>query len=137
MKYLVPITLFLMTIGCKGPEGERGPQGLQGLTGTTGDKGDKGDPGVSLIKTYSGTIPSNGSFTVTVPEIKNKKGTTFVECYYAFASSPSIFTRMADGWIDDTTSLSRISSVSWDFGTVYLSYMTAGDIYRIDVYGTN
>jgi hypothetical protein len=134
VKKAVLLILCGVFIGCKGPKGDPGPAGASGAAGSTGPAG---PAGTTLLKTYSGIIPSDGTWTINVPEITNKKGTTWVECYWAYPSSPSIYTRMSDGWLDDVTSLARRSSVSWDFGQVTLAYMTSGDLYLIHVYGTS
>ena len=134
MKRLALVLLCGVLMGCKGP---RGDTGARGPTGLTGNKGDTGDTGVALIKTYSGVIPSSGNLAVSVPEILNKKGSAFVDAYWAFSGIETIYTKMSDGWLDNTTSSGRVMWVSWDFGKVYLNYMTAGDLYLIHVYSVN
>lgn len=107
------------------------------LVGCRGRKGETGAPGASarmVLKTYAGQIASDGTTTISVPEIRGKAGSVIVEAYWAFSTSPTIYTKMADGWLDNNTNLGRLCSMSWTYGTVYLEYMSAGDLYRIDVY---
>jgi hypothetical protein len=108
-----------------------GPQGATGATGPAG--------GVTLIAQYdniSSPLTSGGDYTVTVPEILNKRTTTYVEGYWATNAHPDIWTPMADGW-GTSNSNSRTCSVSWTAGQVGLWGMLAGDIYLIKVFQHN
>lgn len=116
--------LVVLAGGCTGPAGPMGPAGPAG------------SPGVSLTKEYTGTISANGDFSVDVPEILNKRSTTFVEVYYAIPSAPNIWTPLSDGWKDDPT-ISHTCSVSWTFAKVYLFGMETGDLYLIKVFTNN
>lgn len=151
--------LILLVVGCgkDGPTGPVGPQGepglqgepgingepgLQGDPGTDGEpgvegpEGPEGPPGVSLIKEYTGTIPSDGSYTLNVPEITGKRTTTFVMAYWAYSTSPNIWTPMTDGWLD-SSNFARVFSVSWTYGEVYFFFMVAGNLYLVQVFEHN
>jgi len=137
--FLLTITIFSSSfLGCGSllPKGDKGDKGDIGLIGPMGPTGEAG-VGVSLINVYTGTIASDGSTYVNVPELKGNLGRVYILAYWSFASSPTTWTLMSDGWLDDTTKYARICSVSWTTGTVYLNYMTAGDHYMILVYYNN
>ena len=129
MKVLFIITLCcLLFVGCgkQGPTGPAGPQGAQG------PEGPQGPAGVSLIAEYTGTISSDGNYTLDVPEITGKRSTTFVMAYWAFPTSPNIWTPMTDGWLDYSDA--HVFGVSWTYGTVLFFEMTAGDLYLVQVF---
>lgn len=151
-RLLIPFLLILVIVGCgkEGPIGPAGPQGVQGLQGQTGSDGTQGSPGtdgtqglpgpegqpgVSLIKEYTGSIPSDGTYTLNVPEITGKRMTTYVMAYHAYPTSPDIWTPIADGWLDYL--YQRIFSVSWTYGKVYFYEMKAGDLYLVQVFEHN
>ena len=112
-------------IGCSLPEGP---------------KGDAGKSGVSLLNTYSGTFyaenNSSNDLELTIPEIKGKPGTTYVMVYWAFSSSPEIWSLCSDGWLD-SADYGTMASISWTYGTVWIDGFPPGDTYRykVDVYG--
>lgn len=143
---LIPFLLLLVIVACtkegpmgpagpQGPEGLQGPAGPEGTQGPPGPEGPQGTPGVSLINEYTGSIASDGSYTLDVPEITGKRTTTYVMAYWAFPTSPDIWIPMADGWLD--LAYSHIFSVSWTFGKVYFFEMTAGDLYLVQVFEHN
>lgn len=130
--------------GDQGETGDTGEQGDQGDTGETGETGDQGEigpegpegpegpPGISLIAEYTGTLPSDGNYSLSVPEIKGKRATTFVMAYWTIPTAPSIWTPMTDGWLDSYKA--HIFWVSWTYGKVYFYYMTEGDLYLVQVF---
>lgn len=126
-KRVIAFIVVALLSSCKGSKGDPGAVGIQGF------RGSDGDDAIVLSKTYTGTIPSDGSFPLSVPEITNKSGKTIIQAYWAFPATPSIWTSMADGWIDNTAN-ARIFAVSWTPGTVYFSFMVAGDLYKVEIY---
>lgn len=116
----------LFIFGC----GKEGPVGPAGPTGATGA------PGITMINEYTGSFATAGDFAVAVPEITNKRSTTFVEVYWAIPAAPDIWTSMSDGWKDDPTQ-SRTATVSWTNGEVGFWGMKAGDLYLIQVFQHN
>lgn len=121
--------------GEQGQQGEQGDIGPGGPPGPEGTEGPEGPPGALLIKEYTGAIPSDGSYTLNVPEILGKRSTTFVMAYWAFPTSPDIWTPMTDGWLD--TYEAHIFSVCWTYGKVYFLYMTQGHLYLVQVFEHN
>ncbi len=122
LKGVMILGSVMLLAGCaRGPMGPEGPAGAPGATGA---------PGVSLIKQYTGTISSTGSFEVLVPEISGRNSTTYVDVYFTTTASPDIWTPMTDGY----STTSRYCQVSWSLGKVYLNNMTASDLYMIKVY---
>jgi hypothetical protein len=101
--------------------------------GKMGPVGPEGPPGVSLIREYTGSVPDDGSFFVDVPEIKDRRNSTFVMAYWAFDSSPEIWIPMTDGWLD-SEDVGHIFSVSWTYGRVYFFFMAEGDLYLIQIF---
>jgi hypothetical protein len=92
-------------------------------------------PNLSMIKSYTGFLSTTNSFTVWIPEIKGKQGTTFVMCYWAFSTVPDLWTPMADGWQDSGTSY--IAAISWTYGNVYIYKPVANTWYLIQVFEEN
>lgn len=133
MKRLIGLLslLLLLSVGC-GKDGATGPMGPQGLAGETGEQG---EPGVLLIKEYTGTISSDGSWSLSVPEITGKRSTTFVMAYWTFPTTPDIWIPMTDGWLDTTEA--HIFGVSWTYGKVYFYYMVEGDLFLVQVFEHN
>jgi hypothetical protein len=127
-RVLIPVLLMLLVAGC-GKEGPTGPQGAQGPAGP------QGPAGLSLIKEYTGTIQSDGSYYLSVPEITGKRATTFVMAYWAFPTSSNIWTPMTDGWVDSEEA--HIFGVSWTYGDVYFFFMTEGDLFLVQVFEHN
>ena len=128
MKLLFTLVLgFSIFLACEGKQGPVGP---------TGPQGPEGPAGVSLIKEYTGTIPSDGHYTLDTPEITGKRGTTFVMAYWTFSTTPNIWQPMTDGWVDDFES-AHIFSVSWTYGQVLLLGMLADDLYLVQVFEHN
>ncbi len=157
-RFLIPFVLILVVASCGkegpmgpvGPEGPQGPAGVDGSEGPTGPEGPQGPAGpegpqgpigpegpagVSLLKEYTATIPSDGNYTLDVPEITGKRTTTYVMAYWAFPTSPNIWTPMTDGWLDGYHS--RVFSVSWTYGQVYFYQMSAGDLILVQVFQHN
>ncbi len=124
--FIFLVSFSLLSVGCKGETGAAGP------TGPAGPAGPTGPPGITLIKTYTGTI-ANVNSIFSIPEILGKEGKTFVLCYWAFASAPTAWIPATDGWLDNTA-IAHIFAVSWATGQVQLIGFTIGDKYRIDVY---
>ena len=120
---VVAISLVVALCSCEGPEGPIGPQGEQGIPGV---------PGFVLIKTYTGSIPTNGTHVLDIPEISQKVLTTFILAYWAYEGSPSIWFPLADGRLDN--SYARIFAVHWDYGEVRFHQMLAGDLYQIYIF---
>jgi len=140
---LIPslLSLLLLSVSCgkDGATGPMGPQGLvgeQGEVGEAGETGEQGEPGFSLIKEYTGTIPFDGHHLLNVPEITDKRSTTFVMAYWTFPASPNIWTPMTDGWID-SSERAHIFWVSWTYGKVYFYGMVAEDLYLVQVFQHN
>lgn len=137
-RFLIPFVLILLIAGCgkQGPTGPTGPQGPAGEAGEQGETGEQGEPGFSLIKEYTGTIPSDGSYSLDVPEITGKRSTTFVMAYWTFSDTPNIWIPMTDGWLD-SSELAHIFWVSWTYGKVYFYAMVAGDLFLVQVFEHN
>ncbi len=133
MKKLLSMMLLAVVVGCVGcvKKGEKGDSGDRGATGLPGNNGTNG---IVLVKTYTGTMPSDGSFSLTVPEILNKQGNVIVQAYWTIPSAPNIWTPFSDGWLDNTTNSGHIFWISWSVGKVYFNYVASGDLYRVDVY---
>lgn len=127
-KRVIAFIVVALLSSCKGSKGDPGAVGIQGF------RGSDGDDAIVLSKTYTGTVPSDGSFTLSVPEITNKAGKTIVQAFWAFPTSPNIWTPLEDGWLDDTTNVGRVFALSWTPGTVYLSFMSTGDLYKVEIY---
>ena len=124
--FIFLVSFSLLSVGCKGETGAAGP------TGPAGPAGPTGPPGITLIKTYTGTI-ANVNSIFSIPEILGKEGKTFVLAYWAFSTSPTAWIPATDGWLDNTA-LAHIFTVSWATGQVYLIGFTIGDKYKIDIY---
>jgi hypothetical protein len=137
MKPVIFFVLFAVLIlafaGCEkqGPTGPMGPQGEMGPEGETGPAGPEGSPGFSLIAEYTGTVPSDGNYYMEVPEITGKRTTTFVMAYYAYPTSPDVWTQMTDGWLTTGT---RAFGVSWTLGVLAFYDMVKDDLYLVQVF---
>jgi len=94
-------------------------------------KGDKGDAGVSLLKTYTGTMTGATRQVISVPEILANPETTFVLAYQAFASNPDRWTPITDGWLDSTA---MCIEVDWVNGNVNIYQGFTSSLYKIKVY---
>jgi len=125
-RFLIFPLVILVILSC-GKQGPTGPAGSQGQTGP------QGPPGVSLIKEYTGTISSDGNYTLDVPEILDKRTTTFVMAYWTFSTSPNLWIPMTDSWLD-SIELCHIFYVSWTYGKVGLTGMLADDLYLVQVF---
>ena len=91
----------------------------------------------SMIAEYTGTAenvdPESPMYLVEVPEIKNKRSTTFVMTYIEFPGNAGYWIQLTDGWAnEDGIILSCF--VNWGTGEVYFWGMVDGDRYLIQVF---
>lgn len=128
------LALILAGVGLSGCTGKEGPMGPQGPAGTNG---------VYLLAQYTNTnnvngIAADGDYTVDIPEILNRRTSTYVEVYWAPQSTPStvpsVWSPMSDGW---GSTNDRIFTVSWSAAQVGLLGMKAHDFYLIKVFSHN
>lgn len=105
---------------------------VEGPTGPAGASGPAG-PGWHYVKSYSGSIPADGEFTINIPEIRNKRYKTMINAYWAFSEVPDVWFPLEDGWLDSTED-GKIFAISWSLSTVTLIGMAKGDLYSIDIY---
>jgi len=139
-KVLVVAGFFAVLFsGCDLFVGPPGPAGPAGPAGPTGPAGPAAQAQISLLRTLTYTFTPTSStrnYRFTVPEIRNRHGETFALGYSAFSTSPTLWSPVADGWLDSATSATYLA-VSWDYGTVTFMGFPTGYTFllRLDVYG--
>lgn len=132
--FLIFLGIVFTIFSCSEPLSIPGPQGPQG---TQGPQGQPGGNGFRLIAEYQGAITEKLAFIdVSIPEIYQKRSSTFVLGYWTTKTVKYIYTPLSDGWIDNVDVMHTMG-VSWDSGKVYLFGMDIDDIYYIQVFGTD
>ena len=124
---VIVIALTLLFFSCEAIVGPAGP---------AGEAGPAGPAGTIFLKSYTGTMTGETQQLISIPEIKNKIGITFVMAYYASPSSSTVWTPITDG-MDYVDADPCVVAISWYSGSIWITYGNAGDLYMINVYQTN
>ena len=133
MKRLAIILALACLAGCDRRQGDKGMTGVPGPSGQSG---------ITLAFDQTFGLPGGGTLGFNVPGLAGADKHGWVNVYYQVASLPNEWFPMTDGWTDPPTDGStpvgsRVSSVDFVHGIVYVYYMAPGDKIRIQFWEVN